>query len=329
MFSLHYHHISFREIIPLITIHNKQLKADVTVLRKLLYLLGWQVGHDLQWVGEILTKSMEEELDFTKEADNCERFREMFSDWEQVSSPAVYRSLSSERVLTMEYINGFNINQLKEIKKRKINPAAVANLAAEVMASSIFEHGFLHADPHPANIFIEPTTSEGGWRLQWLDHGLYQKISPDFQKKYANLWYAIGINDRPNIEKACTSLGVNNAGLLSELLSGSPKPVEGIAAHDPIGKKDFFVPHVVNSDVSLGFLEVMHDIPTEMVLVLKCNALLQSLQKDLNVPITFNQVMSSAALRHLNHLEFGANPSSRTKRMCEDRMNNLRKHFEE
>eukprot|EP01060_Flectonema_neradi_P011069 TRINITY_DN18130_c3_g1_i1.p1 TRINITY_DN18130_c3_g1~~TRINITY_DN18130_c3_g1_i1.p1 ORF type:complete len:563 (+),score=56.13 TRINITY_DN18130_c3_g1_i1:69-1691(+) len=306
-----------------------QLHADVVVLKRLLGLIGWEVSHDLTWVGEVLTKTLEEELDFLREADNCDKFREMFADWEQVSSPIVYRDLSSERVLTMEYIKGFNINNAKEIARRKINPAAVANLAAEVMASSIFEHGFLHADPHPANIFIEPLSADGEWRLQWLDHGLYQDLTPEFQKNYARLWYGIGINNKTEIESACVDLGVGNAPLLSELLSGSPKLVDGVASSEvPLSKKEFFVPHVVDSDVSLGFLEIMEDIPSEMVLVLKCNALLQSLQKELKVPITFNQVMSSAALRHLNHLDMQQNPSRKTRNMCEGRMKALQKHFE-
>ena len=56
------------------------------------------------------------ELDFTKEADNADRCREMFRVQDpRVKVPKVYRELTRQRVLTMSFEEGIPVSHVKEL----------------------------------------------------------------------------------------------------------------------------------------------------------------------------------------------------------------------
>src|SRR5690606_15535781 len=54
-------------------------------------------------------RAITNELDFTIEADNAERFRENFRGKDQVVFPHVYRQASSKHVICLEYLDGLKI----------------------------------------------------------------------------------------------------------------------------------------------------------------------------------------------------------------------------
>ena len=51
----------------------------------------------------------------------------------------------------MEFIDGVAINKVDKIKEMGLNPKDVAYLLAKNFTEQIFEHGFVHADPHPGS----------------------------------------------------------------------------------------------------------------------------------------------------------------------------------
>ncbi|NBF40761.1 MAG: AarF/ABC1/UbiB kinase family protein, partial [Spirochaetes bacterium] len=133
---------------------------------------------------------MRQELDFGRERTAIERFAKQFSRDEGIKVPRVYRSLSSGRVLTIEYIDGRPLSQLLAEAgdiagapggrgsgdaqggggaedSREAEGPRIAKLGAELTLKQIFVHGFFHADPHPGNILV---LDDG--RLCYLDFGL-------------------------------------------------------------------------------------------------------------------------------------------------------------
>lgn len=71
--------------------------------------------------------------------------------------PDVYWNLTSERVVTMEYVPGVKINNLDEIDRRGIDRNLLAKRSAEAYLTQLCRHGFFHCDPHP-----------GSWK--WMPH---------------------------------------------------------------------------------------------------------------------------------------------------------------
>lgn len=68
---------------------------------------------------------------------------------DDVQVPDVYWNLTSERVVTMEYVPGVKINNIPEIEKRGIDRGLLAKRSAEAYLTQLCRHGFFHCDPHP------------------------------------------------------------------------------------------------------------------------------------------------------------------------------------
>jgi len=85
--------------------------------------------------------------------------------------PKVYWNLSTSRVLTMEYVEGGQVNDLAYIRSNDIDRYEVADKLSQLYSQMIFIHGFVHSDPHPGNVLVKKTSK--GVDIVLLDHGLY------------------------------------------------------------------------------------------------------------------------------------------------------------
>ena len=128
---------------------------------------------------EVWTK---DELDYTLEASNIEKFNntaKLVGDG--IRGPNVYKELSTSKVLTMEFIDGYSLTQiitlLREGKKRQVSELGfdgkdiVGKLIKNMLEMS-HVHGFFHADPHPANIIFTPEKE-----LVLIDFGIVGNLS--------------------------------------------------------------------------------------------------------------------------------------------------------
>jgi aarF domain-containing kinase len=60
----------------------------------------------------------------------------------------------TKRVLVMEYIHGFHIDEVDKIKKAKINAKRMGKTFSKMITKMIHKEGFVHADPHAGNLMI-------------------------------------------------------------------------------------------------------------------------------------------------------------------------------
>lgn len=97
-----------------------------------------------------------EELDYLSEAENAERFAEMYADSSHVYVPAVYREHSSARVIVLEDVEAIKITDKAAMVAAGIDPAEVADQLLDAYFYQFFREGFFHADPHPGNLFVRP-----------------------------------------------------------------------------------------------------------------------------------------------------------------------------
>ncbi len=118
------------------------------------------------------------ELNFEIEANNAVRLREELKDNREVIIPKMYLALSSKRVLTMDYISGFKINDFTALDKYHINrKKLVMNYVTSILEQALLR-GMFHADPHPANIFVQKNG-----KLAYIDYGIVGELNPNDRKK--------------------------------------------------------------------------------------------------------------------------------------------------
>ena len=145
-----------------------------------------------------------EEMDYEREAKQCNRFRETYQDGKiagRVRAPVVVDALSTSRVLTMEFVQGERIDGLQKLygddssweldekgggKRKKRNktkfmkefqPHEILRRGVRCSLHQLLATGFMHADPHPGNLIVD---EQGA--LVYLDFGTCVYV-PRFQRR--------------------------------------------------------------------------------------------------------------------------------------------------
>jgi len=117
-------------------------------------------------------RSLEKEINYSTEASHIERFARQFMDDETVYIPKVFREMTTQRILTMEYADGIKASEVDRLRKEDYDLPEITRRGAGLIMKQIFDHGFFHADPHPGNIFVLPNNVTG-----LLDFGMVGRIN--------------------------------------------------------------------------------------------------------------------------------------------------------
>lgn len=128
---------------------------------------------NLLYIVESFENMLKKELSLINERKNMERFENNFKENEHIHVPVVYKELSNNRILCMEFIEGIKITDKEKIEKTGFNPKEIASLGLELYIKQVMKYGFFHADPHPGNIFL----GKDG-KLIFIDFGAMGTLYP-------------------------------------------------------------------------------------------------------------------------------------------------------
>ena len=128
---------------------------------------------NLLYIVETFENMLKKELSLINERKNMERFENNFKENEHIHVPVVYKELSNNRILCMEFIEGIKITDKEKIEKTGFNPKEIASLGLELYIKQVMKYGFFHADPHPGNIFL----GKDG-KLIFIDFGAMGTLYP-------------------------------------------------------------------------------------------------------------------------------------------------------
>jgi ubiquinone biosynthesis protein len=101
--------------------------------------------------------------------------------------PAVCWELTSEGVVTMEFVEGLKINDRERLIAAGLSPAEVAANGARIFLKMAFEFGLFHGDPHPGNIRVLP-----GGVIGLIDYGMVGRLEEDKREQLVDLLLAVG-----------------------------------------------------------------------------------------------------------------------------------------
>jgi aarF domain-containing kinase len=128
----------------------RQVSTDLWALQHLSRLVGWAFpGYGYDWVIDEFKGVALKELDFRSEAQNAAQCAAFFSDWPGVHVPATLPLLTSQRVLTMEWIDGAKLDDPDALAAVEVRPADVAPLLTAAFSAMIFESGCVLGLPSP------------------------------------------------------------------------------------------------------------------------------------------------------------------------------------
>ncbi len=167
-------------------------------------------------------RTLWEEVDYEAEADNAERFQELFANDVRVYIPAIYREYSTRRVLTMEDVTAIKIMDTAAIDAAGVNRAVAARRLLDMYLRMIFEFGFFHADPHPGNLFIYPLPNHAAEEMDiemppgdgrpfyivFVDFGMVGRITERVKAGLREALIAVATRDARRVLKAYQMLGI-------------------------------------------------------------------------------------------------------------------------
>jgi predicted unusual protein kinase regulating ubiquinone biosynthesis (AarF/ABC1/UbiB family) len=176
--------------------------------------------------GEIVRTTLQE-LDLASEGRNAERFAGDFAEDSRVYIPKVFWQWSARRTLTLENVGYLKIADLESLERAGIQSAEVARVLYRIYMQQIFVHHFVHADPHPGNLFVRalplpgeapfapgdpvpppPPGQERPFQIVFVDFGMVAVIPDHLRAALREYVIGLGTRDPARVVHAYQSAGV-------------------------------------------------------------------------------------------------------------------------
>ncbi|MFO7927445.1 MAG: ABC1 kinase family protein [Halobacteriota archaeon] len=182
------------------------VEADLRVVRWSLPILMRFVGQarsfSLETIADEFEKTIREEMDYRREREMLIEIGENFADSDRIRVPGAIPDLSSERVLTMEYVGGTKISDIDDLDNLGIDRTELAKTLQRTYLQMIVQDGVFHADPHPGNLAVRDDGT-----IVFYDFGMSGRVDPFIQEKIIEFYMAIAAQDTDAILDALIEMG--------------------------------------------------------------------------------------------------------------------------
>ena len=202
------------------------MKEDFVLLKKLAGMLtkspdDEEEAESLDLVAILgeLEKVTWEELDFRIEAEHTRLFHDLcIEDETVVSCPKIIDELSTERILTMTYVDGYSLSHKERLEQDGYDCAEIGKALVNNYLHQVMDTGFFHGDPHQGNIMVSNGVP------YWIDFGMIGRLSEANISSIQNLIFALVQEDIEALTNAALAMGtvkgkLNKARLMDDLES--------------------------------------------------------------------------------------------------------------
>jgi len=186
---------------------DKSLDSDLKQLRLTLKLGGLLKlpKASVDQLFEEIKARLGEELDYSNEARNIEDFRRFHHAEQELLIPAVVPELSSQRILTLDYIAGDHISKVTTGRYSQQTINRIGHRLFRILADQLFVHEAIHGDPHPGNFAFRPDGT-----IIMYDFGCVKRLKPGVVSAYKRAVIAGFEEDYRGLDQCLTELGIRN-----------------------------------------------------------------------------------------------------------------------
>lgn len=180
------------------------MARDIALLKKAVKLLppvSLKGLVDLDMVLDELWSVTREEMNFLTEASNMEEFAKHNQNISFIGVPELYQEYTTQHVLVMEYIDGYDIDDKKILLAEGYDLQEIGSKLVDNYIKQVIEDGFFHADPHPGNLRIR----DG--KIIWIDMGMMGRLTERDRELLELAVRGVALNDIGMIQEAVLALG--------------------------------------------------------------------------------------------------------------------------
>lgn len=187
----------------------KLMVEDIQLIRRASDLLELQAARseaianfDVSTFIDELERTVRDEIDFRREAENLRDFHANCENVPNVTSPKVYERLTSETVLVMDYVEGPCLNDAEACQQVGVDPVEVGRIITRHYIRQLLADGLFHADPHAGNIIVQP-----GPQVQWIDLGMVGRLSGTERALLRRMFLGVAARDAREMKNVLLTWG--------------------------------------------------------------------------------------------------------------------------
>lgn len=261
----------------------KIIEADLDIMANLAALIEKYAPNlkilNLKGIVEEFKQAIKNELDFSIEANNIQRFAEYFERDKRIHVPKVFRQYSTRAVMTVEFIRGIKIKDIGTDKMSEEQITLICGRMVDLVLAQVFDYGFFHADPHMANIFVMENNV-----ICFIDMGMMGSLMPKHKDLLASIVIGLAKRDPRRITHAVIKL--SQGALLEHREELEYDVLKLMEKYSYLPLKDINIGKFLNELIKL-VIKYRMSIPPDLLLLMKAllsiEGAARKLQPDFNM----------------------------------------------
>ena len=243
----------------------ENIETDLGILERLARLVDryskYGQLYDFSGMVSEFRRVMEQEIDFTKEGENTDFFRESVATQRNIRVPEIRWIYTTPKILTMDFVDGIKISDIGALLSHGVDTTQIAYDFTNSLITQILENGVFHADPHPGNVFVVD-----GKYVEFIDLGMVGTINNRFRRELNDFVLGVATRNTLKIAQSITEMDAADADVNMDAFEKSLEVLLDEFLYVPLG--DVNIAKVFTSVFSLAGKYKMK-IPREFTLVAK------------------------------------------------------------
>jgi len=264
------------------------IEEDINILKRLLPLVTKFIDKNISFTLESMfnqfVESIYEEIDYRIEAENLLRIKDNLKG-EPIIIPDLIKERSTKKVLTLGYIPGIKITDVKALDNINIDKTRLVITIHRLFFKMLLKHDIFHADPHPGNLAV---TQDG--KVILYDFGMVGRLNQQTRLKLIRLYLALINKDPSRTVDILLSLNTlapdANRYVIEKAIELSIKALYGTKVDEMEVKA---LTELANKTMS----KFPFRLPKELALYIRMATILEGIYLSLNVDFKFVKVLSS------------------------------------
>ncbi len=251
---------------------------DFKVIEKLLWwldrLLPKHRSRELRAIYHEFFILLFQEINYTKEGQNADRFRSNFKANKLVVAPEIYWKYTTAKVLTMSYLPGIKIDDRSTLEACGFNPKQINQIGICCYLKQLLVDGFFQADPHPGNMAI---MADG--RLVVYDFGMMAELKDISTDGMIDTFWAVMKKDSEAVTDRLIDLGLI---VRVENMQPIKRVIEFLLERftdRPVDIREF---DRIKSEITALFIQQPFQMSPEMSFILKALSTLDGIARTLD-----------------------------------------------